>query len=316
MAEDTQAWQVGEARLTAVVEAQTDHIPPAFFFPSLTEERVRSVPWLVPDYADEAGNIAMTVQAVVVEVGGRTVVVDPCVGNDRTRESPFWHQQHWPFLDRFRAAGFDPAAVDLVVHTHLHTDHVGWGTQRVDGRWVPTFPNARYAYARPELDWLAARAAAATGPDGTATGEDADAFHIHADAVAPVLAAGLADVVDLDADLGDGLVLTTAPGHSPGHAVLWLTSGGERAVLAGDAIHHPVQCDDPVLAFVSDDDPALALATRRALLDEVAATGALLLPAHFPSRPAGRLVAAGDAPGDGGGRWRFAPEGTVRTVPA
>jgi glyoxylase-like metal-dependent hydrolase (beta-lactamase superfamily II) len=288
MGEQTQRWSVGEARITSVVEAQTDGIPPAFFFPEADEALIKHHHgWLGDELAGADGTISMRVQALVVEAGGRTVVVDPCIGNHKPRPEPFWNDQVWPFMERFRAAGFDPLAVDLVVHTHLHVDHVGWDTHLVDGRWVPTFPNARHLYAQAELDWTAA------------SDEPSDAA-IRADSIDPVLDAGLGDVVALDADLGGGLRLQPAPGHTPGHTALWVESRGERAVLVGDAIHHPVQCAEPGVRFTSDADVAEADATRRALLDAAADTGALFVAAHFPSLPAGRIAREGAA-------WRYRP---------
>src|SRR5215218_1628712 len=132
MSEETRRWQVGSARVTSIVEAQTDGIPPAFFFPEADERLITGQPWLGPDYADVEGRIGLRVQAFVVEAAGRTVVVDPCVGSGKSREQPFWNEQSWPFLERLEAAGFDRHNVDLVVHTHLHVDHVGWDTHRVD----------------------------------------------------------------------------------------------------------------------------------------------------------------------------------------
>jgi glyoxylase-like metal-dependent hydrolase (beta-lactamase superfamily II) len=238
------------------------------------------------------GTIGMRVQALVVEAGGRTIVVDPCVGNGKPRTLPWWNDQAWPLAQRFEAAGFTPAGVDAVLHTHLHVDHVGWGTTRVDGAWVPTFPNAEYLYTQAELDFL-------TRPDG----DDGDRA-ILADPVQPLLDAGLARVVAPDEDLGDGLRLGPAGGHTPGHTVLWVDGGdGQRAVPAGDAIHHQLQCARPDVAFVSDADPAQAGRTRRDVLVEVARGGDILLPAHFPTLPAGRVE-----PGPGGeGSWRFVP---------
>jgi glyoxylase-like metal-dependent hydrolase (beta-lactamase superfamily II) len=293
--EATQAWQVGAVRITAVVEAQTDGIPVEFFFPKADAGQVQAVEWLAPDFAGADGTIGMRVQALVVEAAGRTLVVDPCVGNDKPRGLPFWNMQQWPLLERFQAAGFTPDDVDAVVYTHLHVDHVGWGTTLVDGAWVPTFPNAEYLFTQAELDWLIA---------GPFTDDEARA--IHADSIQPILDAGLARIVEPGTDLGGGLSLHAAGGHTPGHTVLWVDGGdGHRAVLAGDAIHHQLQCAHPEVGFVSDADAEAAHRTRLALLDEVATTGAVLLPAHFPSRPAGRLTPV--AAGDGGG-WRFVPE--------
>lgn len=287
MTETTQRWTVGEARITSVVEAQTNGIPPAFFFPDADEATIRRHPWLLPHYADAEGRIGMRVQAFVVELAGRLIVVDPCVGNGKTREMPFWNQQTWPFMDRFEAAGFDRADVDMVVHTHLHVDHIGWDTHLLDGRWVPTFARARHIYVGAELDAQAAD-------------EGIDARRIRDDSIAPIFEAGLADIVEPDTDLGSGLRLAATPGHTAGHASLWLTTGGATALLTGDVIHHPVQCAEPALSFVADADTGLARATREAVLAEAVDVDALVLGTHFPTLPGGR-VAADDRV------WRFDP---------
>jgi glyoxylase-like metal-dependent hydrolase (beta-lactamase superfamily II) len=288
VSETTQRWKVGDARITSVVEAQTDGIPPEFFFPDADEETVRRHSWLAPDYADADGRIGMRVQAFVVEVAGRIVVVDPCVGNSKTRETPYWNERTWPFMERFEAAGFDRSDVDMVVHTHLHVDHVGWDTHLLDGRWVPTFARARHLYVASELDAQAA-------DDGI------EARRIRDDSIVPIFEADLADIVEADADLGAGLRLAPTPGHTPGHASLWLTSGGRTALLTGDVIHHPVQCAEPGLSFVSDTDRVLARATREVALGEAVGQDALMLGTHFPTLPAGRVVVDGDV-------WRFVPE--------
>ena len=146
-----QRWSVGDATITSVVEAETHHIPPEFFFPGVTAADLQRQPWLVPDYVDADGNIGLRVQAVVIEVAGRRVLVDPCVGNGKTRQLPFWNEMTWPFLERFADAGFTPESIDTVVHTHLHADHVGWATHRVDGEWAPMFTQARHLYTEREL---------------------------------------------------------------------------------------------------------------------------------------------------------------------
>ena len=122
-----------------MVENQTDHIPPELFFPDATAEAVATHEWLVPDFADDAGRIGLSIQAFIVETPTRTIVVDPCVGNGKRLEMPFWNDQQWPFWERFEDAGFKADEVDVVVHTHLHADHVGWDTTLLDGAWVPTF---------------------------------------------------------------------------------------------------------------------------------------------------------------------------------
>jgi glyoxylase-like metal-dependent hydrolase (beta-lactamase superfamily II) len=284
----TQRWTVGGCTITSVVEEQVEHVPPEMFFPDATAAAVARHGWLVPDFADERGRVALRVQAFVVECAGRCVLVDPCVGNGKTLAVPYWNERTFPFLERFAAAGFAPERVDTVVHTHLHADHVGWDTQLAGGTWVPTFVRARHLYTRRELDWC--RAGGNPGIDG-----------VYAQSVAPVVDAGLADVVAEDADLGDGLRLEPSPGHTPGHVSLWIESDGAVALVTGDFLHHPVQCAEPAWAEVADENRELARQTRRAFLRSASERHALFLGTHFPSLPAGRVVADG-------GAWRFVPE--------
>jgi glyoxylase-like metal-dependent hydrolase (beta-lactamase superfamily II) len=282
-----QRWTVGEHTITSVVEDQIEHIPPELFFPGTGAADVARHAWLVPDFADEQGRITLRVQAFVVQARGRCVLVDPCVGNLKKRPFPYWNERSWPFLERFAEAGFDVAKVDTVVHTHLHADHVGWDTRLDGSTWVPTFRNARHLYTARELDYC--RKGGNPGIDG-----------VYADSVAPILEAGLADVVEEDAKLGDGLRLEPTTGHTPGHVSLWIESAGEVALISGDFLHHPVQCAEPSWAEVGDFDAEEARATRRRMLTRAAESRALFLGTHFGTHPAGRVEAAGNA-------WRFRP---------
>jgi glyoxylase-like metal-dependent hydrolase (beta-lactamase superfamily II) len=288
MSTETQQWQVGAATITSVVEDEVAQIPPEFFFPDADAAQVAAHPWCVPTYADAAGNVSLRVQALVVETAGRRVLVDPCVGNFKDLGSPFWSHQEWPFMDRFAAAGFTVDGIDTVVHTHTHPDHIGWDTHLVDGAWVPTFTRARHLYTVEEMAF--ARLAA----------DHEMMRHSFRDSIEPIVDAGLADEVAMDADLGDGLRFEPTPGHTPGQVALWIESEGERALISGDFIHHPVQCSEPDWAEIGDLDADEARATRHRMLHDAATGGYLVVGTHFPGRPAGRVVAVGDA-------WRFEP---------
>jgi glyoxylase-like metal-dependent hydrolase (beta-lactamase superfamily II) len=281
MADETtrgERWRIGDVEITSVIEAQTDHIPPTFFFPDSSADAVRRHGWLIPDYADEAGDISLRVQAFVVRTPTRLIVVDPCVGNGKTLSLPFWNSGNWPFLERFAAAGFDPADVDLVIHTHLHEDHVGWDTHLDDGRWVPTFANARYLYTAAGLEFVR-------------QATEGDRVQVLAESIQPIIDAGLADVVAEDLDVGEGLRLVPTPGHLPGHVSMWIESvDGRSALISGDFVHHHVQLAEPDWAEVADVDAALAVATRKRMFAEVAARRSLFLGTHFPTRSGGRIV--------------------------
>ncbi|GGP63171.1 MBL fold metallo-hydrolase [Saccharothrix coeruleofusca] len=280
------AWSVGDITVHRVDEAVLTGPVGRWLLPGATEEVVARHDWLRPDFADDAGVLRLATHSFALRAGGLRIVVDTGIGNGKTRANPAWHDLRTDYLDRLAAAGFPPESVDLVVTTHLHTDHVGWNTRAVDGEWVPTFPNARYLVSRAEREFWA-------GYD-----MDEPRKQMFRDSVHPVEQAGLLDLVDVPADGLDvvpGVRLLPAPGHTPGHVAVRLDDGGRTALITGDCLHHPVQLPHPDISSCVDIDPVLAETTRRDLLARLADTGTLLLGSHFPPPTAGRVVARGDA---------------------
>jgi len=274
-------WKIGQVTISSVTELNDAVIPGTSVIPAATPDAVLAVDWLQPRFADEAGNIRLRIQALVVESRGRRIVVDTCLGNDKPRTKPFFDHLQTPFLTDLGAAGFAPETIDAVVCTHLHVDHVGWNTVLRDGQWVPTFPNARYYMSRVDVEYWSST----PSPDGDLFG----------DSVRPVLDAGLADLVDPPFAVTDEVELVPTPGHSPGHVSVRIRSDGNDAVITGDVMHHPVQCARPSWASEFDEDAAHAEATRRAFLAEHADREVLLIGTHFADPVGGYITTAGDA---------------------
>jgi glyoxylase-like metal-dependent hydrolase (beta-lactamase superfamily II) len=182
-------------------------------------------------------------------------------------------------------AGVRPEDIDYVLCTHLHVDHVGWNTRLVDGRWVPTFPNARYVFHKDEVAHWREHDYPVTGP-GTGDGW-------FEDSVLPVIAAGKADLVGNDFAVDDAFTILPTPGHSPGHFCVDVRGGGRRAVLAGDVVHHPIQVARPQWNSRFCLDGGQARATRRAFVEAHADTDTTILAAHFATPTAGRIMGNG-----------------------
>ncbi|HOB92476.1 MAG TPA: MBL fold metallo-hydrolase [Aquabacterium sp.] len=287
-------WQIGQVRITQVVEAGPSPTSTKFLFKDPPADLVQQHGWLLPHFASADGKLLMSVHAFVIESAGRTIVVDTCVGNDKPRQNPGWNRLQTNFLADLSAAGFAPERIDTVLCTHLHVDHVGWNTRWDGSRWVPTFPRARYLFARTEWAHWAAEAEArrAASPDA---GPEDDVF---GDSVQPILDAGLADLVAMDHRLTDEVWLEPTPGHTPGHVSVRISSGAQQAVITGDLMHHPIQCSEPDRLVKFDSDAQMARDTRRRFLACCAADRSLVLGTHFAHPTAGRVVAAGPV-------WRF-----------
>ncbi|MCU0883396.1 MAG: MBL fold metallo-hydrolase [Beijerinckiaceae bacterium] len=268
----------GSARVSRIIDLDPFILPLTGLLPSASLDDLEDVRELLAgthlDY--ENATLHLAVQSHLVRIGGRTILIDTCVGEDKPRSRrPDWHERRQTgYLSRLAAAGCRPEDIDLVMCTHLHADHVGWNTRLENGRWVPTFPKARYLIGRTELAFWSERAA-----------QPADYPLNHgslADSVLPVIEAGLADLIDDGAQVAPGVTILPLPGHTPGHAGLEIAEPGQPSlVFSGDALHSPVQVVHPGWSSAFCTDPAMAATSRIALLERAAETDTVLIPAHL-----------------------------------
>ena len=291
-------WRVGDVTVTRILELEATG-GSRFILPQATRDVVREIPWLVPHFADEDGRLKMSVHALVVETPTQRIIVDTCIGNDKQRDIPTWSNLQTTFLADLEAAGFARESFDVVLCTHLHVDHVGWNTMLVDGKWVPTFPNARYLIGRTEFEHFRAE------DDGL---EDHTRSPFH-DSVRPVCDAGLVELVDTDHRVCDEVALEPTIGHTPGHVSVRIRSKGEEALITGDFLHHPCQLARPEWASSADWDPAAAQATRQRMFGSLVAESTLVIGTHFAAPTAGHVVQDGAV-------WRFSVDAAAPVQPA
>ncbi len=275
-----ETWQIGDVKVTKVVESSGSS-PPHFLFADLSPERVQSHRWMRPHFATDEGRLIASVHCFIVESQGKRIAVDTCVGNDKPRLQKMWNMLQGSFLQDLEAAGHPADSIDHVLCTHLHVDHVGWNTRWAEGRWVPTFPNARYLFGRTEYEHWAKEGAE-------------DDQQIMTDSVRPIIDAGLATLVESEHQVTDEVSLEPTPGHTPGHVSVRISSRGQEAVITGDLMHHPIQCCEPAIGSRFDSDPELARKTRRAFLERYGDKPVLVLGTHFAPPTAGWLVRRGE----------------------
>src|SRR4051812_9739389 len=176
------SWQVGAVKITRVVEMEMPlaYSPDTTFLTEATPAELRKLPWLYPHFVDDEDRLLLSIHALLVEAPDLRLVVDTCIGNDKPRAMTGPGGLQTKFLEAFHATGWTRESVDTVVCTYLHVDHVGWNTMLEGGRFVPTFPNARYLIGRTEFDHWSAEG-------------DTEQQEILSDSVKPILDAGLAD---------------------------------------------------------------------------------------------------------------------------
>ncbi len=273
------SWNIGAVTVTRIVEIELP-IPYSERRPFLAEatpEALLGIAWLSPNYVTPEGYLKLSIHALLVEAPGLRLVVDTCIGNDRPRNITGNQPLATNFIADLERAGWTRESVDAVVCTHLHVDHVGWNTMLQDGEWVPTFPNARYLIGRSEYDYWRAEG-------------DADQQTILGDSIQPIFDAGLVDLVEMDHRLSPEIMLVPTPGHTPGHVSVSIVSEGQRALITGDALHHPCQVAHPDWSPPFDFDRSASRVTRRALLDGVADSEVLVIGTHFAAPTAGHVV--------------------------
>ena len=276
-----QKWRIGKVTVTKIVELEVTG-GSRFILPQATYEEILPIEWMQPHFADERGRLKMSIHALVVETPDRRILVDTCLGNDKEgRRIPTWNNLQGSFLADLAAVGYPRESIDAVLCTHLHVDHVGWNTMLVDGKWLPTFPRARYLMGRVEFDhWQSQH-------------ERDDMEAIFADSVKPVYEAELVDLVETDHRVCDEISLVPTIGHTPGHVSVRIRSEGEEALITGDFLHHPCQFTHPEWASTADFDKDAATQTRQRMFGALCDQPTLVIGTHFAAPTAGHVVAHG-----------------------
>jgi len=261
------SFRVGDMTVHRIIEMECGFTPALEFLPGLKSEVLEeNRAWLTPSAMDADGNLVLCFQSYIVQTPRHTILVDSCIGNDKERTArPLWHKKKDDmFMRGLAAAGLTVNDIDFVMCTHLHVDHVGWNTRLENGRWMPTFPKARYLFAKTDIPCIA-------------------------DSVIPIVEAKKCDLITSDHALDDMVSLIPTPGHTIDHYAVQLGRGGKDAVITGDLIHSPLQGKYPEFAMRVDYDPAQGAATRQKFLETYCDTSTLCCFAHFPSPSRGHV---------------------------
>ena len=281
------SFKVGNLTIHRVVEQEGPFFDPLTFFPSLTKEVLaENSGWMKEGgFLDKDGQLVLCIQSYVVQTPHHNILIDSCVGNHKERPTrPFWHMMNTDhFQKNLTATGLTVNDIDYVMCTHLHVDHVGWNTKLENGRWVPTFPKAKYVFAERELaHWTKMEK------------EDPGSHQWITDSVLPIVAARREEVVKSDHQMSDIVKLIPTPGHTIDHYSVHVGKPGADAVITGDMIHSPLQARYPELGMRADYNSPQAGESRRKLFGCFCDTSTLMCTAHFPSPSAGRMKRAGD----------------------
>jgi len=279
--------QIGDLRLMRAVESIWTAEVGFFFTDKPRELWEPHFSWLCPDALDkDRWQLHLPMQSYIVQTPHHNILIDTCVGSDkRLPRRPEWNgADHSAYVAALNAHGLRFEDIDFVLCTHLHTDHCGWNTRLFDGRWVPTFPNARYIFSRTEYEYW-----------------DENPNEIYEQNVRPIVERGLADLVIGDFDLNEFVNVEPMPGHTPGHYCVNIRSRHEHAVVTGDLMHSPIQCVYPEWHNNYDWDREQGARARRQFMERYAETDSLVCTIHFPLPSAGKLRRQGDS-------FRFVPD--------
>jgi len=259
---------IGNVEVTALLDAHV-LMNPTQLMPDRAEEFNREYGHL----ANEQGLYPMSITCYLVRSAGKNILIDTGLGG---RKRPGFPRANLP--ESLKNANIDPAEIDIIVNTHLHVDHVGWNTvEDEDGKTRVFFPNAKWIIQKDEWEfWM------------TPEHMDNPAYPHLRECVAPI--ESHVELVTKEQAVDEHLTFIPAPGHTPGHVAIGIASNGERAVIVGDASHHPVQLDHPDWSPVFDWDKELAARSRDQLFEMAANDGRTWLAGHWEHPGIGRIV--------------------------
>lgn len=239
--------------------------------------RVEEAAWRPVAGLDDHGMVPVGVNCVLVRSGERRILLDTGGGTKLAAERG---QDCGHLLRALAAIGVSPGEIDTVVISHAHWDHAGGASVQAGDGWAPTFPNASYWLWRGEWEyWM--------NPDLPERPPFLD------EVMPPLVEHQRLELADGEIEVAPGVRLLTAPGHTPGHMCVALTSGSEMAVYTGDMFHHPSQIEHPEWSPLFDVLPELSAETRRTMFERARREGSLLFTAHLPTPGIARLPGGG-----------------------
>ena len=263
--------RIGNVEIVSVLDMVPPPRDPAAFFPDVSKED-----W-APYESDvlENGQLQLYFGCFFVRSQGKVIMVDTGMG-----PGPHRHLGNLTgdLLNRLKQQSVDADDVDLVVHTHLHSDHVGWNLDRAGQKTSPYFPRARYLV--PRLDW----------EHFTQADVLKSAAHV-TDNVLPLEQLGIMDLIESEHNVTDELSTLATPGHTPGHQAILISSQGEKAMIVGDVLHNKVQIQEAEWCAGVDIDKPQSRQSREKLLSLAEQEGYVVAAAHFhPNDHLGRVV--------------------------
>ena len=224
---------------------------------------------------------------VVVNTGEHRVLVD--TGADGLDPNT------GKLLQNLQAEGIAPEDIDTVILTHGHPDHIGGNT---DAEGKPAFPSARYVMWKDEWDFWTSEQAELQLDEHV---KEVLLTFVRKN-LPPIQ--GQLDLVDHETEIVPGIRAVAAPGHTPGHMALAISSRGEQLLCISDTVLHPIHLEQPEWYAAVDFAPEQVVATRRRLLNRAAAEKALVLGFHFPFPGLGHVIQKGEG-------WQWQPIETM-----
>jgi glyoxylase-like metal-dependent hydrolase (beta-lactamase superfamily II) len=272
-----QLFDIGGIHVAKVVDSLESFSPKVLFVDKERNSFDPHLDWLQPHFLDDKKSMRLSIHSFVLKTQHHTILVDTCIGNHKTGSGfPQWNNREGNYIAELAAAGCNPEDIDFVFCTHMHVDHTGWNTRLKDGRWVPTFPNAKYLFNKSE--WACWK---------DQHGEDDRA--VMDQNIIPIIESGQVQWVDNAWTIDDQVSLLPTPGHTAGHCSVALHSGSAKAVITGDMMIHPVQIAEPQWQQGADQDKALAIDTRTGFINDNCDRDVLILGTHF-NTPTGIFI--------------------------
>jgi glyoxylase-like metal-dependent hydrolase (beta-lactamase superfamily II) len=234
-----------------------------------------------PEFLGESGNLVASIGGLLVENGGRALLIDAGFGPQSLPAEPVGPRgviYGGALLDNLAELGRSPEEIEAVAFTHLHIDHLGWAWHPAPGGDQPAFTNADYLVAEPE--WSQRHLLEAHGT----TKEILTALAPHVRTVAD------------GQEIFPGVRIQITPGHTPGHAAYVIASGGQRLIAFGDALHSPIQVDHPEWSAAFDHDRAQSADHRRRLVADLEKSDTIGFGIHFADVVFGQVRRDGDGP--------------------